>query len=126
MADEHPLLVKLRLLASSRGARLFRNNVGTGWIGKMRRLPTGDMHLKAPRPLHAGLCKGSSDLIGWRTVTITPDMVGQKFARFLAVEVKTPGVELTEEQAAFIKAVNDQGGLAAEIRSEEELEQLLK
>ena len=51
------------------GIRVFRNNVG------LARFPDGST-------VRYGLCPGSADLIGWRTVTITQDMVGQPFAQF--------------------------------------------
>jgi hypothetical protein len=67
------------------GLRLFRNNTGMGWVGKLFR-PTrvmtiavgpGDVLLREAFPLHAGLCEGSSDLIGWVSVTVTKEMVGK-------------------------------------------------
>jgi hypothetical protein len=64
------------------------------------------------RPLHAGLCEGSSDLIGWTPVTITPDMVGTTIAVFTAVEVKTGRVRVTEAQTRFLDAVTAAGGIA--------------
>ena len=98
------------LLAVGRGdTRLFRNNVGTGWQGN------------PPRPLRAGLCKGSSDLIGWRSIEITPDMVGQKVAVFLAIECKaTKGGRVSVDQQRFIDAVQDAGGIAGVARNVEE------
>ena len=60
------------------GLRMFRNTVGAcataagGWI-------------------QYGLSIGSSDLIGWRSVEVTPEMVGKRVAIFAAVEVKRPG-----------------------------------
>jgi hypothetical protein len=52
-------------------------------------------------------------------------MVGKKFARFTAVEVKTETGRVTPEQQDFISAVNDAGGIAGVIRSEEDAKQLL-
>lgn len=66
----------------------------------------------------------SSDLIGWTTVTVTPDMVGQRLAVFTAVEVKdgsfkgTPRNDRERAQEAFLKYVRDGGGLAAFAASE--------
>ena len=55
------------------------------------------------RVLHAGLVKGGSDLVGWSPLVITPDMVGKTVAMFTAVEVKTQGVPLTDDQKHFIE-----------------------
>jgi ribosomal protein S19 len=40
-------------------------------------------------PVQFGLCKGSADLIGWKRVTVTPEMVGSTVAVFTSIEVKT-------------------------------------
>jgi hypothetical protein len=40
--------------------------------------------------LISGLVKATADLIGWRSITITPDMVGTTVAIFASIEVKTP------------------------------------
>jgi hypothetical protein len=133
MADEHPLLVRLRLAATRRGARLFRNNTGLGWVGKftafhkpqMVRVNKGDVLVREARPLHAGIGKGGSDLIGWTPVTITPDMVGTTLAVFTAVEAKTEGVAVTPEQAAFVHAVLDQGGKAGIAFHEDDLDAII-
>lgn len=96
--SENSVMQKIRLDAVAEGARLFRNNVGL--------FDTLD-----GRKIRTGLCVGSSDLIGWTEVTITPEMVGRKVAVFTAVEVKAPRGRLTKEQAAFIAAVNRHGGI---------------
>lgn len=102
---------------STPGIRLFRQNVGTGWTGDITRLKDGSILIKNPRPLQAGLCKGSSDLIGWRSVTVTPEMVGRRVALFLAVEVKGDRGRATPEQRNFIDRVRLDGGLAGVART---------
>ena len=96
-------LIKQYLLSLPPNQRLFRNNVGLA--------TTSSGHT-----IRYGLCKGSSDLIGWTQVTITPEMVGEKIAIFTAVELKTKNVKLTKEQANFLEQVKAAGGIAIEKR----------
>lgn len=84
--------------------RLFRNNCGVATY------PDGS------RVVY-GLCPGSSDLIGWRTITVTPEMVGKPLAQFVAMEVKTAKGRVTPEQQRFLDAVALAGGVAAVVRS---------
>ena len=92
-------------LALSRGpVRLWRNNTGT-------------LLDRQGRPVKFGLCKGSSDLIGLRSVTIGPEHVGQTLAVFVAVEVKSAAGRTTAEQGAFIEQVTAMGGLAGVART---------
>lgn len=101
--------------------------MGTGWAGQATKispgnlrataaaLRPGDVVIRQGRPLHAGLCVGSSDLIGWRSRVITPEMVGQTIAQFVAIEVKSPTGRTTPQQDQFlsqIKAVGGCGGVA--------------
>ena len=67
-----------------------------------------------------GLCEGSSDLIGWVSREITPDMVGKRIAQFLAVETKSPKGRASSEQKNFIAAVKKAGGAAGIARTEAE------
>ena len=71
-------------------------------------------------PVRYGLQPGSSDLIGWRTVTITPEMVGQQVAVFTSIEVKTPTGRLRPEQKLWLSAVQAAGGIAGVARSVED------
>ena len=64
-----------------------------------------------------GLARGSADLIGWRTVTVTPAMVGQRIAVFCSIEVKTPTGRIRPEQQAWLEAVQQAGGIAIIARS---------
>ena len=113
MAGSNEGAVQNRIrLALSRGAtRLFRNN-------------TGALKDATGRLVHFGLCKGSSDLIGWKTVTITPEMVGQEIAVFCALEIKDKG-KATVLQRHFISVVHDAGGISGVARSVDEAERIL-
>lgn len=113
--DEKNLLNKLMLTAPDNEI-LFRNNVGTGWVGEVVKKGQDFIVLRDPRVLHAGLCVGSSDLIGWRSVEITPEMVGKKVAVFVAIEAKTGKVRVTPDQENFIARVKDAGGIGEIIR----------
>lgn len=129
-------LQKLIMLGVSKigTTTIFRNNVGMGWIGKSKRIsqPTnvklmpGDVLIQNGRPLHAGLCEGSSDLIGWTERTVTPEMVGKKVAIFTAVEVKTDAGRVSTHQLNFISRVRQAGGIAGIARNPEEARNLIE
>ena len=111
MSEQH-IQQHIRLL--SRGpVRLFRNNVG--------KLPDP----RTGRLVAFGLAPGSADLIGWRSVVVTPDMVGQRVAVFASVEVKSARGRLRPEQAAWLAAVQAAGGIAGVARSPEEAAEIL-
>lgn len=110
----------------SRGdTRLWRNNVGEGWVGKTIYRDKTTITLQHPRVLHAGLCVGSSDLIGLRTIIITPEMVGQKIAVFAGIEGKLGTGRATRDQRAFIDYVKSAGGLAGTAGSIDEARAIL-
>lgn len=120
--------------ASKLGARLYRNNVGLGWVGKVIRitkeiklnLRPGDMVIRNARALHAGLCEGSSDAIGFTPVLITQEHVGKTLPIFTSVESKTGKGQLSEIQDNFIKMVLGFGGIAGVARSKQDLIDLIK
>jgi hypothetical protein len=100
-------------LAHSKGdTRLFRNQVGEGWVGRSYRRPDGSVTIINPRRIIFGLAPGSADLIGWRTVEITPAMVGQRLAVFASIEVKTGRGRYGHGQPEWASAVTAAGGLA--------------
>ncbi len=85
--------------------RLFRNQVG--------QLPDP----RSGRYVQFGLAKGSSDLVGFRTVEVTPDMVGQKLAVFTSIEVKTPRGKLTTYQKNWLQCLENAGAICGVARS---------
>lgn len=106
-------------LALDRGlVRLLRNNVG-GLKDATGRFVAYGLGSHGNQ-----VVKGPSDLIGWRTITITPDMVGQRIAVFTAIEVKDRG-RATPEQQAFIAMVQAAGGLAGIARSVDDARSIL-
>lgn len=118
MTAERDIQARILLVLGARpDVRLFRNNTGMGWAGRLVENRNGRVILADARPLHAGLCTGSSDLIGWTTVTVTPAMVGQPAALFTAIEVKTARGRLSDDQRRFVDAVARFGGIAGLARS---------
>jgi hypothetical protein len=104
---EQQIQQQIRLALSRGPVRLHRNNTGT----------LRDQH---GRPVTFGLARGSADLIGWTTRTITPDMVGQRIAVFTSIEVKTPTGRVSPEQRQWLEAVQAAGGIAGVARSVED------
>lgn len=105
MKSEIALQNEIRLAVGQlKDVRIFRNNVGL--------FKTQD-----GRNVQTGLCVGSSDLIGFQSVTITPDMVGQKIAVFTAIEIKTEKGKVSPQQEKFIEMVARFGGIGAVVRS---------
>ena len=101
------------------GMRLYRNTVGayrTKWGGWIR----------------YGLAPGTSDRIGWTTVTITQEMLGRKLAVFTAIEEKRPkkkgqaAGKVQDNQADFIEEVKQAGGIAGKASCEEDVLTILK
>jgi hypothetical protein len=117
----------LAALGSRPDVRLFRNHVGAGWTGRSVTSSNREivMLFDAQRCTF-GLAPGSSDLIGWRSIEITPDMVGKRVAVFVAIETKSPRGRLTTEQRAFIDTAKKMGALAGVARSVDDATKILE
>ena len=116
MTESERQALILRAAGSKPHVRVFRNQVGDGYVGKALRDAEG-VFLRDARHVRMGLFPGSGDLIGWRTVLITQDMVGDEIAQFLSIEVKTPNGRLRPDQMNWQDQVNHAGGHAIIARS---------
>jgi hypothetical protein len=106
---------EIQMAASKRGVVLLKNVRGLF------------LTLDGKRRVASGLqAKGSSDLIGFRPVVITPEMVGSTVAVFCAVEVKTPTGKVSPEQRHFIDVILKNGGFAGVSRSVDDAIRVLK
>jgi len=95
--------------------RLWRNN-----SGKLPDPRTG-------RWVQFGVASpGGSDLIGYRSIEVTPDMVGQRVAIFTALEIKTTTGRATPAQRHFIEHIRKAGGIGAIVRSVAEAQRILQ
>ena len=110
---------QIRDKLSTGAVRLFRNDVGQGVVirhrdAHMRQAIVADCIAAAERRggsaarIAYGLGKGTADLIGLRSVEITPEMVGRRVAVFLSVECKTATGQTREEQVAWMRFVNSE------------------
>lgn len=105
--------IRLEVSAACREVTLWRNH-------------TGCLQDQRGKWVKFGLAPGSSDLVGIRAVTITPDMVGQTIGQFVALEIKTDSGKARDDQHAFLDHVAARGGLAAIVRSPAEAVDILR
>ena len=106
---------------------LMRNNSGAyiSSDGRQVRYGLGNVSKKQNTNIK------SSDLIGFTTIVITPDMVGKTVAVFTAIEVKSPDWKRSladkreKAQMAFINWVRMSGGLAGFANSVESFKAIL-
>lgn len=110
---ESTIVKSAQIILSSHNARMFRNNVGV-------------LQDKNGTYVTYGLCKGSSDLIGFTMREIRQEDVGKQIAVFTALEFKTPTGRATQQQLDFISAVKQSGGIAAIVHSVDEAIQAIK
>ncbi len=124
-SSESNIQSRVRLKAVTKRWRLFRNNRGVMFN------PNG-------QPVRFGLANdskklaevlASGDLIGWRPVVITPDMVGKVIAQVVSVECKhegwTPPADGAddhyESQKRWADLMNGDGGYAVFITDPDQL-----
>lgn len=133
--SEHALMNEIRCELSRGDTRLFRQQVGEGWIGndtyvhrnprpKTVSLQQGDVLIRQGRRFVSGF-DGWPDLGGYRSVIVTPEMVGQRVAVYAAVEVKTATGSVRPAQRSFLGMTAKAGGLAGIARSVDDAKKVL-
>jgi hypothetical protein len=101
----------VRVEASEKGMRVWRNNVGAGYMEDGTFLRFG---LANDSPAINAKIK-SADLIGIRPVVITQAMVGSMIGQFVSREIKKPGwryagTDRERAQLAWANLINSFGG----------------
>jgi hypothetical protein len=107
--------------------RRARISCGSAWVSdkvlhvkrptEVKLFP-GDIVLRGGRAFH-GAPAGTADYVGFDSVVVTPDMVGQRVAIFAADEIKSPRDRLSKLQKRFKAMVIRLGGRWREIHSSE-------
>ena len=111
--SEAAVQADVRVEASEKGGRLWRNNVGA--LLDERGVPV--RYGLANDTAKMNRVMKSCDLIGINVITITPDMVGKIFGQFDAAEIKPEGWVYSgtaheQAQLKFIMLVLSLGGRA--------------
>lgn len=126
MKLEYEVQAEIQIEAAKFDCILMRNNSGAlkDATGRLVRYGLGN-DSKAKNDVVK-----SSDLIGITTVTVTPEMVGQKIGVFTALEVKREDWKENEEkrtvaQRNFIEWVKLRGGIAGFVSKVDDLKSIL-
>lgn len=120
-------------------SRLFRVNTGRAWLSNMgpagvQKLSDGSVLIKSARSIAIGFAdtkgdpiEGASDLNGWTTIEVTPEMVGQRLAIFTAIETKASnGGKKRAGQINFCGQVESAGGITGFANSEESAKHIVE
>lgn len=120
-------------------SRLFRVNTGRAWLSNMgpagvQKLSDGAVLIKSARSISIGFSdvsgnpvEGTSDLNGWTTVEVTPEMVGKRVAIYTAIETKaSTGGRKRAGQVNFYDQVDGAGGIAGFAKSEESAKHIVE
>jgi ribosomal protein S19 len=125
MNPETKIQRQIMVQMSQSGATVFRNETGSFWTGKVIHKDNRTVTLANASMIPCGLCIGSPDIVGWKSLIVTEDMIGDKIAQFVGTEVKTKNGRPTKEQINFINRLLDAGGIAGVARSPQDAVDLL-
>jgi hypothetical protein len=127
LRSEAPVQADIRLDAARLGVTLLRNNSGAfqNERGQWVRFGLGNESVKQNKEIK------SSDLIGWRPVLVTADMIGRVLPVFAAIDAKPEGWKFRDSddravaQLRFIELVRQNGGCAGFASSVREARDIL-
>jgi hypothetical protein len=102
----------------------YHTGLSRVWLRRNNNMKVRSLDNK--RILSAGLGTGTSDGIGYVVQIVTPEMVGSLIARFLAIEAKAKGKKADDNQEAFLKQVNDDGGIGLVATDGDDVHALIK
>ncbi len=122
--SESPLYGEIMLAVSNGDTRLFRQQAGLFWTGKIIEQTAERLTLLYPRAVKVG-APGLSDLGGVTSVIITPEMIGQHVGIDVQIEVKTGRRRTTPEQAAYISIMRSLGARAGIAHSVEDAQAII-
>ena len=120
--SEAAVQAAVRLEAAKKGIKLWRNNVGV--LRDSRGVPVRYGLANDSQRLNSAVKSG--DLIGWRPVVVSMDMVGTRIAQFVSRECKRSGWKWSgdpheQAQMKWLQAVVSDGGDAKFCSGEETL-----
>lgn len=103
---------RVRLEGAKAGFYLWRNNIGAGKMAEGGRFIRFGLANDSPA---LNKVVKSGDLIGLRSILITPDMIGRRVGQFVSREIKHAGWQFSgtlEEcaQLQWANLINAQGG----------------
>lgn len=122
---EHDIQNSIRIALSRNGIYTERSNAGKFWGGKVIAHDGKRVVIENPTQI-VGAVAGTSDLIGFRSLQVTQDMVGKTIAQFIAIEVKKPGERPRENQIAYLNMVNKRGGVGIWVDNVDKVEGIFK
>jgi len=124
--EEIKIQNRIAIECSDKETRLWKNDNGLAWQGKVSRLKNNAMLISHAKAISYGLGKGSADLVGFKKVKITQEMVGSELAVFVAIEVKTKNGRASQDQKNYINMIDSHGGISGIAKSVEDAKEILK
>lgn len=113
-APERKVINEILTSIDPKTERLFRINAGMAWAGEIVKHTGGLLVLRNPRPFH-GAPPGTPDVCGFKSIVITPEMIGKRIAVFVGVEVKAneknPDAKLRRAQKMAAKLLTRLGAI---------------
>lgn len=126
--EESKIQKRIALECSDKNTRLWQNDNGLCYQGQVSRFnEKGGQSAVITRckAIRYGLGTGTSDLIGFKKIKITPEMVGKDIAIFVGIEVKTNTGRTSKSQDNFLKLIEQSGGICGVARTTEEASNIL-